>query len=103
MGNVARMALVKGAVKPWHVLFLYSVSFAVRTVASFYLTRSAVPDIRYEMRDVVWRGINGVIIMFITIVVPKCGRVLLILFARPQERVEGRAVCLPLPGSLAGG
>src|SRR5260221_607948 len=103
MGNVARMALVKGAVKPWHVLFLYSVSFAVSTVASFYLTRNEVPDIRYEMRDVVWRGINGVIIMFITIVVPEFRRSLSMLFAPPSERIEGRDVALAVAVSLAWG
>ena len=99
----SKSTLVHGAVKPWHVLFLYCVGFAVSTVASYYLTENESAYIRSEMRDVVWRGINGVIILILTIVVPEFRRSLPTLFAKPSTEITKYDIALAVGVSLAWG
>jgi membrane protease YdiL (CAAX protease family) len=99
----SKSILLRGAVKPWHVVFLYSLGFVVSTVAAYYLTQHERAEIRHEMNDVVWRGINGVIILIFTIVVPEFRRSLPTLFAKPSSRVAGKDVALALGVCLAWG
>jgi membrane protease YdiL (CAAX protease family) len=78
----SKSVLVAGAVRPWHIAFLFSVCFVVGHVASFYLTRTENPVFRGQLRGLVFQGIYGGLMLAIIVIVPELRRSLRILFSR---------------------
>src|SRR5258706_5082622 len=92
--RTSKAILVNGAVKPWHVIFLYSVCYAVGDVGSYYLTKSDDPAIRYELRNLMVHAIGSTILLAFTIVVPEFRRSLPILFSSGIARMTVREFVL---------
>ncbi len=82
--------------QPWHIVFLYAVCYLVAAIASHYLTLNEPAFIRLEMRDLVHRAIDSVIIMTITIVVPELRRSLAVLFAAPASRIATKDIAIAI-------
>jgi membrane protease YdiL (CAAX protease family) len=82
----ARSALTSGAVKPWHVVFLFFVAWSVAIVGSFKATQHIDAAFRPQIRDLVLLGIFSVIILAFTLIVPEFRRTLKGLFAKPVPR-----------------
>ena len=92
----SKSVLVDGAVRPWHVVFLFTVCWAVGHVASFYLTKSEDPGLRGELRVLVLQAIYGGLLLAITIIVPELRRSLPLLFNRKAKRWNPRDIGLAL-------
>jgi len=85
-GWTSKSILVHGAVKPWHVLFLFTVSWAVSIVGSYKITEHIDLANRMAIRDTVMDAIEASIILAFTVIVPEFRRSLATLFARPRSR-----------------
>jgi membrane protease YdiL (CAAX protease family) len=77
----SKSVLVDGAVRPWHIVFLFTVCWAVGLVASFYLTKSEDPAYRRELRLLAFQALYGGLLLAITVIVPELRRSLPLLFA----------------------
>src|SRR5260221_4882245 len=88
--RTSKAILVNGAVKPWHVIFLYAVCYAVGEVGGFYLTKGEDPAIRYELWNLMIHAIGATILLAFTIVVPEFCRSLPTLFSAGIERMTLR-------------
>src|SRR5258708_17715443 len=76
----SKSVLVSGAVRPWHIVFLFTVCWAVGIVSSFYLTKSEDPAYRGELRLLVMQAMYGGLLLAITLIVPELRRSLPLLF-----------------------
>lgn len=82
----ARSALTSGAVKPWHVVFLFFVAWSVAIVGSFKATQHIDAAFRREAWNLALQGIFSAIILAFTVIVPEFRRTLRGLFAKPVPR-----------------
>jgi membrane protease YdiL (CAAX protease family) len=82
----ARDALTGGAVKPWHVMFIFFVAWSVAIVGSFKATQHIDAAFRREAWDLVLQGIFSAIIIAFTVIVPEFRLTLKGLFARPVPK-----------------
>jgi membrane protease YdiL (CAAX protease family) len=78
----SKSVLVDGAVRPWHIVFLFTVCWAVGIVSSFYLTKSEDSAYRGELRLLAFQALYGGLLLAITVIVPELRRSLPLLFAR---------------------
>ena len=99
----ARDALARGAVKPWHVVFLFFVAWSVAVVGSFKATQNIGVTFRQEARDVVLQGIYSAIILIFIVVVPEFRRTLKSLFAKAIPKPTAVDICLAFALALAWG
>jgi membrane protease YdiL (CAAX protease family) len=99
----ARSALTSGAVKPWHVVFLFFVAWSVAIVGSFKMTQHVDAAFRREAWDLVLQGIFSVIILAFTVIVPEFRRTLTSLFVKPRLKPSTNDVGLALALALAWG
>jgi membrane protease YdiL (CAAX protease family) len=82
----ARDALTSGAVKPWHVVFIFFVAWSVGIVGSFKATQHVDAAFRREAWELVLQGIFSAIILAFTVIVPEFRHTLKALFAKPVPR-----------------
>ena len=99
----AREALARGAVKPWHVVFLFFVAWSVAIVGSFKATQHVDAAFRRETWDLVLQGIFSLIILAFTSIVPEFRRTLKCLFIRPAPTPSAADVCIATSLALAWG
>ena len=78
----AKPTLAAGSVRPWHVLFLYSVCFLVGIVAAYYVTKGQQESYRREAWDATLHGITSALILALTLIVPEFRKSLPLLFSR---------------------
>ena len=102
-GWSSKSSLVHGAVKPWHVLFLFTVSWAVSVVGSYKIAEHIAGPSRMAIRDMVMDGIGASIILAFTVVVPEFRRSLGVLFSRPRSSPAAADLGLAYAASLAWG
>lgn len=89
-------ALTKGAVKPWHVIFIVLVSYLASGVAADKIVKSLDPDIGWVVRDPLALSLAAVIIIAYTLVVPEFRRILPVLSRRPRTALRARDMWLAL-------
>ena len=99
MTRYDKEALLQGAVRPWHIVFLFAVFFCVAVVASFKLTLSAPAALRMQFRDIVAAAFMGGFVALVTAIVPEFRRALPALFRR--QRWKARDLLLALGLMLA--
>lgn len=85
-------ALLNGAVRPWHIVFIVAVALAVSAVAAWEVTRKYESH-RGELYITLCSAMAGAIYLAYVFVVPEFRRSLPVLFARPIVR--------PHPADLA--
>ena len=95
--------LVHGAVKPWHVLFLLALSWAVSGVGAHKIAEYVEIESRTTIRDMATSAIGASIILIFTIVVPEFRRALPALFARPASKPSNGDLALAFCVMLAWG
>lgn len=96
-------ALAKGAVKPWHVMFVFFVAWSVSIVGSFKLTQHLAGPFKDQMHDVALQCIFAAIILAFTAIVPEFRRTLRSLFVRPAQQPTAKALALAIAVALAWG
>jgi membrane protease YdiL (CAAX protease family) len=84
----SKSVLVAGAVKPWHVVFVLLVAYAVSIVAGDKLTHGIDEEARPFIRLAVVSAIAAAIYIAYSLAVPEFRRELPMLFARPAQRVK---------------
>jgi membrane protease YdiL (CAAX protease family) len=99
----AREVLARGAVKPWHVVFLFFVAWSVAVVGSFKATQSISVSFKQEIRDATLQVIYSAIILTFTVVVPEFRRTLKSLFVNVVPKPTMVDVCLAIALALAWG
>jgi membrane protease YdiL (CAAX protease family) len=99
----SKSMLVHGAVKPWHVLFLYGVCFVTSIVAGERLTRAEDPAYRHELWDITLHVLSSFMILVLTIVVPEFRRSLPVLFSAGIAKLKLRDFALALAVMLCWG
>lgn len=99
----ARKDLTDGAVKPWHVVFLFFVAWSVAIVGSLKATQHFGAASKLEIRDLALQGIFSAIILAFTVIVPEFRRTLKVLFARPVPKPSAIDLLFGLALTLAWG
>src|SRR5437868_13322070 len=88
--------LIKGSVKPWHVVFLFAVFLCVAVVGAYKLTLSAPISLRPQLRDIAAGAILGAFVALVTVIVPEFRRALPALFSSGRNRLSGADFFLAL-------
>jgi len=99
----AKSVLVDGAVKPWHVVFLFFVSWSVAVVGAFKMAQQLGGPFKDGIRDIAIQGIFSAIILAFTVVVPEFRRSLKALFVKPAPRPSALDLGLAFALTLAWG
>jgi membrane protease YdiL (CAAX protease family) len=99
----ARDALARGAVKPWHVVFVFFVAWSVAIVGSFKATQHVDAAFRREIWDLVLQGIFSLIILAFTAIVPEFRSTLKSLFIRPVPKPSSADLGIAIALALAWG
>jgi membrane protease YdiL (CAAX protease family) len=92
----SKAALLEGSVRPWHVVFVLFVGWAVGIVAAGKLKSAFDPSIRTLAWLVLANGISNAIYLAYVVVVPEFRRSLRFLFARPALGVGTRDIAWAL-------
>jgi membrane protease YdiL (CAAX protease family) len=98
-----KSSLVHGAVKPWHVLFLFGLSWVVSSVGAHKIAEHIAIESRMTVRNMAMSAIGASIILIFTVVVPEFRRSLPVLFSHPVSRPSKRDVALVFSVMLAWG
>jgi len=98
-----RAALAGVAVRPWHVVFILLVAYAVGWVAGHKLTLGVEPALRPFVHQVVANAIAAAIMAAYAIVVPELRGALASLFARPAVTVRGADIAWAIAAMLCWG
>jgi hypothetical protein len=80
--------LTTGAVRPWHVLFILVLAYAVGFVAGHKLTLGIDEPVRPYLRIAVITVISAFLYLVFSVVVPELRRALPALFARPIVGIQ---------------
>jgi membrane protease YdiL (CAAX protease family) len=94
-------SLLKGSVKPWHVVFLFAVFLSVAMVTSYKLTLSVPASFRSQVRDVISVAIIGAFVALVTAIVPEFRRVVPVVFSLGRSRFTGTDFCLSVALMIA--
>ena len=100
---MAKRLLLEGAVKPWHVIFVFFVAWSVGIVAGFKLTQGVAPEFRLQAREAAVQGIYSAILLTFVAIVPEFRRTLGALFATPRTAPTRSDLAIALALSLAWG
>jgi len=85
---VPKSFLLRGSVRPWHIVFIALVAASVSGVASFYITKGESAEFRPIGRELVRHLLASAVILAFVVVVPELRRCLAALFARPLVPVN---------------
>lgn len=99
----AKSVLVKGAVRPWHLVFICAAALAVSDVASFKLTQGESAAFSPIARDLLRYLISGALILAFVLGVPELRRPLPVLFARSPLRISKSGLAIALMLALCWG
>jgi membrane protease YdiL (CAAX protease family) len=99
----AKSALVDGAVRPWHVVFLILVSWVVGIIGGTKATQHLDASVKSALQIIAIQVIYSLIILAFVVVVPELRKSLRTLFARPISRPSSRDVALAFLLMLAWG
>lgn len=100
---VPKSSLIRGAVKPWHVLFLLGVSWAVSGVGAHKIAEHVAIENRMAIRDMAISALGALIILAFTVIVPEFRRSLAVLFSRPSTRPTAADLSLACAVTLCWG
>jgi membrane protease YdiL (CAAX protease family) len=78
--------LARGAVRPWHVIFILLVGYVVSAVASYKLTQGLDPDSRGWLIPALAGTMNALICLAFVVVVPEFRRALRLLYIGPMTK-----------------
>jgi membrane protease YdiL (CAAX protease family) len=79
-------ALVRGAVRPWHVVFILLVAYVVAEIVTFKLTQTLDFASRERIAPVLDSTINAIICLAFVVVVPEFRRSLRLLYSEPLTK-----------------
>jgi membrane protease YdiL (CAAX protease family) len=99
----SKSALLDGAVRPWHVIFLSCIALAVSDVASLHLTKGEDAAFRPIARELMRYLISSAIIIAFVVVVPELRRPLPALFRRWPASGSVVDLCIALVLGLCWG
>jgi len=86
--------LVEGAVRGWHILFLYVLIFVSMIVASGKLTAHMAPEIRISWQLLLLQAMSASLVAIVTLAVPELRRSLPALYARARAGLDAADVAL---------
>lgn len=99
----AKRLLIDGAVKPWHVIFVFFVAWSVGIVAGFKVTQGVAAEFRLQAWDAAIQGIYSAILLAFVAIVPEFRRTLGALFKKPRTAPTRSDFAIALGLSLAWG
>jgi membrane protease YdiL (CAAX protease family) len=88
--------LVSGAVRAWHIVFLWAVIYAVTDVFSYKVTQSADPELRYALRLSILQALTVMLVITLTLIVPELRRSIPLLYSRAAAHLSATEVLLLL-------
>ncbi|MGZ5037214.1 MAG: CPBP family intramembrane glutamic endopeptidase [Usitatibacter sp.] len=95
--------LIEGAVKPWHVIFVFFVAWSVGIVGGFKMTQGVAGEFRLQAWDAAVQGIYSTILLAFVAVVPEFRRALGALFTKPRIAPTRNDLAIVFGLSLAWG
>jgi membrane protease YdiL (CAAX protease family) len=94
-------ALVGGAVRASHILFLYIVIFTATSIMGYKLGLGADPQWRFAWQSLLCQMISGSMVVILSLVVPELRRSLPFLYAPSRAPISGRDALLFLAVMLS--
>ena len=85
---ISKDVLTRGAVKPWHAVFIALVAYAVGGVAGDKLARGFDADLVFGMRSLLVISIASAVILAYTVIVPEFRRAVPMLFGATRRDVK---------------